>query len=232
MRLRPEERARQEAFHRALAGVIPTIVLYRDISSPKWGGYREQARSLLGSFAHRNISVAMLVSAEVRDRQERVRAEFGKIRPLNIPAVVGIGPTQAEQHGRLLEAMAPFMTAEARGRIFVVTPDGEQARRLSSAGFVAVTRPGEAVHQLNREFLPGIPVRIDYHASVEEEKALSEAAAAWKGRFDVVRQEIPEGLRVFLQQLFANLMGLPFEQVPDRVNLDRLTADVELLLKA
>jgi len=165
--------------------------------------------------------------------EARIRAELKKLTPFVVPSLVGIGPSQARQHGKTLEVIASLASPEIHRKIFVVASDATQAKALSDAGLLASNYPETIVSELNEQFPEGLFVPIYYYATPLEGLDFLKILEWWPHkRFSLIEQEPTSLLRDFLQRLLANLMGVHPEQVPDRVNIDQLTRDIDLLLKA
>ncbi len=127
-----------------------------------------------------------------------------------------------------------LMPKGLRQKIFVVTEDDNQARQLRERGFIAQSDLGLLVTDLieKRGDTP-VAVALRYLAEGSEQDHLQDAIDIYGAgeRLTLVRLESAARLRGFLQGLLAMLRGIELHQV-GQTDLDQLTADVELLIRA
>ena len=165
-----------------------------------------------------------------RQAAEWVRAELGK---MEVPSasIIGIGPAEADQYTDALRVIAQLLEEPVRRQMFVVTRTANEGLYLKSLGLVASNYPVDVVNQLKERF-GEIKLRADYHADEAETAVFKDAAALMGASIEIIPRVTQAELRNFLQELLATLAGIPAQSVPDRFNLDQLTRDIDLLIKA
>ncbi len=172
---------------------------------------------------------ARLVAA-ARNSTERVRAEFGKIK-VSATNVIGVGPLEADRYADALRVIGQLLEEPVRRQLFVVTRTANQGLYLKSLGLAASDQPIGVINQLKERFGDAV-LRADYHADEAEAAVFKDAAALMGARIEIIPRATQAELRNFLQELLATLAGIPSQSVPDQFNLDQLTADIDLLIKA
>jgi hypothetical protein len=118
-----------------------------------------------------------------------------------------------------------------RRRMFAVTATPSQGLYLKARGLAASDQPVDVVAQLKDRF-GEITLQAGYHAEPVEVNILQDAVTLMGSSVEIVPLETQIELRNFLQQLLAGLAGISLQSVPERFNLDQLSRDIDLLIKA
>ena len=160
----------------------------------------------------------------------RVKAELGKIK-ISSTAVIGIGPSEAERYAGVLGVISQLLDESVRRQMFVVSRTADQGLYLKSLGLAASDQPVDVVNQLKSRF-GETALRADYHADDAETAVFKDAVALMGANIEIIRRATQAELRNFLQELLAAFAGISPQSVPDRFNLDQLTSDINLLIKA
>jgi len=169
---------------------------------------------------------------------DRVRQALQTL-PLPSGTVVGVGPKHSKDLVDFLRVVrvlaSPEQHREILQRLFVTTAEATQSQELAKQweGIIASSDPIVVLDRLQERFKES-SVQIFYHADADEYGRFRDTLLLLGvQRFALMQRDTGMDLQLFLQEFLANLFkGVPYNQLPDQVNIRQLAQDVELLIRA
>ena len=205
-----------------LRSALPAGTAVREVPQE---GARE---TLVGMSGQRDAATWVFKELE---KAARLRLERENATPSYRAIVTGVGPEQSSRHADALRVIGQLLPESLRGRFFILTRTAPQAVYLASLGIVASDQPYVVVDGLRKRF-GEVALRTDYHATEVEQQVLRDAVLLFGLNMEVVARPAQTELQDFLRELLSTLTGMPSQTVPNHFNIQQLTEDIDLLIRA